>query len=309
MNYLFFDIESANSYNFISKMCTFGYVITDKQFKIISKIDVVMNPEATFDKHILSLNMNAYPLNRYQYAPSFSFFYKSIKHLLEAENQIIVGWSIENDIKYLCDACKRYNKQIINFKYIDIQKIMVDEFNLLTMPKLQYACEFLKIPVAKSHKSDDDALMSMQITKAICLKNKCTLEELIKKYDKYISSVEIFKSHILTDEQLSLKIRKKKLALTIKNYKQKTKNTSLLIKENDIFAFSNYLLFDNDKNLIDVAHYIINCGAKCTFNYKECNKIICNTKYLSYYKNNEKYDKYEIIDIKDIKNDMKIVLR
>lgn len=309
MNYLFFDIESANSYNFVSKMCTFGYVITDKQFKVISKIDVVMNPESSFDKHILNLNMNAYPLKKYQYAPSFSFFYKSIKHLLQAEDQIIVGWSIENDIKYLCDACKRYKKQIINFKFVDIQKIMIDEFNLITSPKLQYACQFLKIPVAKSHKSDDDAFMSMQITKAICMKNNCTLEELIKKYEKYVSSVEIFKSHILTDEQLSFKIYKRKLAFTIKNYKKKINATSSLIKENDVLAFSEFLLHDKNKNLIEATHYIINCGAKCTFNFKESNKIICNTQYLSYYKNNEKYNNYEIIDINDLINEMKIVLR
>ncbi|MDY2889307.1 MAG: exonuclease domain-containing protein [Candidatus Caccosoma sp.] len=308
MKYLFFDIEAANSYNFISKMCTFGYVITDDNFKVKSKIDVVMNPESFFDKYILNLHMNAYPLEKYKSAPPFSFFYESIKHILQANNQIVVGWSIENDIKYLSDACKRYKKQQFDFKYIDIQKIMVDEFNLISPPKLQYACEFLKIPIAKTHKSDDDAFMSMQIAKAICLKNKCTLEELISKYEKYISSVSIFNEHSLNEKQLTLKINKKRLAFTIKNYKPKYNLSSPFIKESDVFAISSYLLNDKIDDVISTIHYIINCGAKCAFNFKECNKIICDKKYIPYYKDNIKYNKQEIIDIDTLIIDMKMAL-
>ena len=32
MKYLFFDVEGANCYNYVAKMCTFGYVITDNDF-------------------------------------------------------------------------------------------------------------------------------------------------------------------------------------------------------------------------------------------------------------------------------------
>ena len=42
MRYLFFDIEGANNYNYIAKMCTFGYVITDDKFKLNTKIDVII---------------------------------------------------------------------------------------------------------------------------------------------------------------------------------------------------------------------------------------------------------------------------
>ena len=59
MKYLFFDIEGANCYNYTSKMCTFGYVITNEKFEMLSKVDVIMNPEAHFDKHIIAKKMNA----------------------------------------------------------------------------------------------------------------------------------------------------------------------------------------------------------------------------------------------------------
>ena len=37
MKYLFFDIECSNCFNNIGKMCEFGYVVTDENFKIITK--------------------------------------------------------------------------------------------------------------------------------------------------------------------------------------------------------------------------------------------------------------------------------
>ena len=38
MKYLFFDIEGANCYNYVSKMCTFGYVITNEKFEMFEGI-------------------------------------------------------------------------------------------------------------------------------------------------------------------------------------------------------------------------------------------------------------------------------
>ena len=106
MKYLFFDIEGANCYNYISKMCTFGYVLTDEKYNVKSKIDVVMNPESPFDKHIIKEQMNAYPLAMYNSRPPFGYFYKSIKNILETPEQLIIGWSIDNDVKYIYDACR-----------------------------------------------------------------------------------------------------------------------------------------------------------------------------------------------------------
>ena len=89
MKYLFFDIEGANCYNYTSKMCTFGYVITNEKFDVLSKVDVIMNPEAHFDKHIIVKKMNAYPISKYQSCPPFNYFYNSIKKIIENKNQII----------------------------------------------------------------------------------------------------------------------------------------------------------------------------------------------------------------------------
>lgn len=44
MKYLFFDIECSNCFNGVGKMCEFGYVLTDENFKIIKMDDIPMSP-------------------------------------------------------------------------------------------------------------------------------------------------------------------------------------------------------------------------------------------------------------------------
>ena len=45
MKYLFFDIECANSFDGICKMCSFGYAIFDNKFNKIESKDILMDPE------------------------------------------------------------------------------------------------------------------------------------------------------------------------------------------------------------------------------------------------------------------------
>ena len=162
MRYLFFDIEGANNYNYIAKMCTFGYVITDDKFKLNTKIDVIINPEAPFDKHILQKKMNAYKVSKYSSCPPFNYFYKSIKKILEEKNQIVVGWAIENDIRFIHDACERYQCKQIKFNYIDLQTVFMKYEKLSMPPSLESACEKYNIKTQVTHKSDDDALATVE---------------------------------------------------------------------------------------------------------------------------------------------------
>ena len=47
--YLFFDIECANCFGGVGKMCSFGYVVVNQDWTILDEDDVVMNPETEFD--------------------------------------------------------------------------------------------------------------------------------------------------------------------------------------------------------------------------------------------------------------------
>lgn len=79
MNFLFFDIECANSYGKHFSICSFGYCITTENFKIIKKEDIVINPESKFEKRLLTKNSDcplAYPEEFFKQQPNFDFYYK-----------------------------------------------------------------------------------------------------------------------------------------------------------------------------------------------------------------------------------------
>ena len=102
--------------------------------------------------------------------------------ILEAPEQLIIGWSIDNDVKYIYDACKRYNLKQINYQYLDMQKVYMDIFELTNQPSLETVCLNHNIAVKKAHKSDDDAFLTMLVSKIICKKLEITLPELFEKY-------------------------------------------------------------------------------------------------------------------------------
>lgn len=301
MKYLFFDVEGANCYNFVSKMCTFGYVITDSKFNLKSKIDVIINPCSPFDRHILRKKMNAYPIETYSSRPPFNYFYKSIKHILEEKNQLIIGWSIENDVKYVYDACKRYNLNQIKYEYMDLQKIIMKLENLENPPSLESACAMFNIETLISHKSDDDAFLTMKIAEAICKKENLSLEKLYEKYNEFASNVDIFASNLLTDEQLSTRINRRKIAYLITSLKSKNSITHDYIKPEDVYVFSVKVIDKHNKNLKEIIRHIYASGAKCTTNFKEANIVVSDTKSLKHYKQTYENKDVRVITYKLLK--------
>ena len=48
MRYLFFDIECSVVSKTMAKICAFGYCLTDEQFHILKKEDILINPRGGF---------------------------------------------------------------------------------------------------------------------------------------------------------------------------------------------------------------------------------------------------------------------
>lgn len=301
MRYLFFDIEGANCYNFVSKMCTFGYVITDEKFELKSKIDVIINPCSPFDRHIIRKKIHAYPIETYSTRPPFNYFYKSIKNILEYNDQLIVGWSIDNDVRYVYDACKRYSLKQIQYKYLDLQKVIVKLENLENPPSLESICEKYGIDTLISHKSDDDAFLTMKIAQKICENFNISLKELYEKYDDCSSTVKKFASNLLTDEELSNRINRRKIAHLIMSLKRKDRFESEEIKKEDVYAFSVKVIDKHKTNLKTIIRHIYDCGAKCANSFSEANVIISDTKSLKHYKQNYESETVKVITYKQLK--------
>lgn len=76
MNYLFFDIECANS-NDGAKLCEFGYVITNEKFEKITQKNILINPAAPFDEFVIKSLLN-YKKEEYDNSPLLPAVYDEI---------------------------------------------------------------------------------------------------------------------------------------------------------------------------------------------------------------------------------------
>lgn len=181
MNFLFFDIECANCYGGRGKICSFGYVLTDEHLNILEKEDIIINPRSSFN---LGPDLKlAYTKAEFKEAFPFTAYYDHIGALLEYDDYVVLGYSIENDANFLRSDCKRYELPCYEFDFYDVQCMIMQIFGLKNMPSLQKALEFFGMHENQDiHKSDDDAYMTMLAMKGACEHLGITPAELIERY-------------------------------------------------------------------------------------------------------------------------------
>ncbi len=191
--YLFFDIECANCFDGVGKMCSFGYVLTDGLFNVLDTDDVVMNPECEFDWYLFSPKNRcplAYSKDYFRSQRNFESYYRPIKKLMEESERRVIGFSSLNDVGFVVSACERYSLPLINFGAFDIAQILENEKG--RKMRLSEWCEFFGIDCSdiQEHKSRDDALMTMRLTQAYCMEKGIDLHELLEKNRGIKLSVE-----------------------------------------------------------------------------------------------------------------------
>lgn len=191
--FVFFDCECANTFGGIGKICSLGYVICDDELNAIESEDVVMNPECEFDWYLFSKKAEcrlAYSKDYFRTKPNFESYYKSIKKLFTTGNRYIAGFAVSNDVSFVNDACKRYDEPYINFRAFDAEKYFEQKYQ--KKQKLsQWAKEFgVNTAKFQSHKSVDDALMTMLCLKAECKKTNKTIEQIFTENKGFFVSAE-----------------------------------------------------------------------------------------------------------------------
>ncbi len=185
MRYLFFDIECANCFDGKGKICSFGYVITDTDFQVLQKEDWIINPRARFYLAARKSGEDielAYPQSRFRKAPPFPAFYEAIRDLLCAPDQIVMGHAVSNDVKFICDECERYALPTFSYDFHDSQKIFCQYKQVKNQVALDKILLEFGIEPTTLHKSDDDALMTMWATRALCQAHGLELPALLEKY-------------------------------------------------------------------------------------------------------------------------------
>lgn len=193
--YLFFDVECANCYDGIGKMCSFGYVLTDTKFRVLESADLVMNPECQFDWYLFK-NKNdiklAYPKEYFYSQPNFTRFYQKIRSLLTAENRKIFTFGYATDVGFVVTAVERYKCPWIDFEAADIEKHTKEEDGI--HGKLGERCAMLGIDDSdlKEHNSRDDAMMTMRLLKTWCKVKKIKVDDFLKNAPNSVCSAREF---------------------------------------------------------------------------------------------------------------------
>lgn len=193
--FVFFDCECANVFDGVGKICSLGYVITDDELNVIESEDVVMNPECEFDWYLFGAKSEcklAYSKDYFRIKPNWAAYYKDIKKMFTAGNRYILGFAVSGDVGFVNSACERYNEDYINLRAFDLEPLLEQIYG--ERKKLVQWAEFFGVNVAKfqTHKSVDDAMMTMLCMKKLCEQQNKSVEQILKEYKGlFVSSEQI----------------------------------------------------------------------------------------------------------------------
>lgn len=177
MKYLFFDIECASVYQG-SKICSFGYVLTDENLNILKSEDIMINPVCIWDQYALK-HILAHSKEYYESFPPFNERYEFIKNLF-GEDVVAFGHGVTNDVRFLNDDCRRYKLPYIDFVFYDCADIYKEFENDKEVKSLaKVSKEFIEQTQGDRHESKEDAMLVYEYTKEMCHKMETSLKELL----------------------------------------------------------------------------------------------------------------------------------
>lgn len=165
MNYLFFDIETIIAESINPRIVSFGYVLTDERFNVITDEDIFINPQEKTE----TINNWQWKQDATKDKEGFKAFYHKIKGLLTADDTVIVGHGTGSDVRYLFDECDRFHFEPIDFDYLDT-KTIADLLLDADMPK---NLKGLHDGLCENrgeytwHRSLDDARMTKEVFEAL----------------------------------------------------------------------------------------------------------------------------------------------
>lgn len=185
MKYLFFDIECSVVSKFAAKICAFGYCLTDEQFHILEKEDILINPQGGFhltDRKGTQGLVLPYEYSEFKKYPTFLERADKIYALLEDKDTLVAGHATMNDVKYLNFESKRFNLRSFAFSFADTQFVYMNrvgefsrQFGLGAIAQ-ELGVEFT------AHRAVDDAYATMKIAEAMCKAENRSFPALIEKY-------------------------------------------------------------------------------------------------------------------------------
>lgn len=291
MKYLFFDIECCDGIH----ICEFGYVITNEQFHVLSKECILMNPEAPFNltgrKGGRDLCLT-HSEEEYRSSPIFTAYYDKIKKIIEEKEQKIVGFSMNDDAKFLNIACKRYDLTPIEFEFCDVQKAYQKLFDKKT--SLENAAKELEISVPERlHESSEDALLTLEVFKQICKKKNISPNEVLQTCHSVNFGGDLNKEILYLSEHPD-QFSKGKVKQIISRFVESAKPQDDIIESEFTgkkVCFSTLYEQEQPAACIILMQQIVNRGGSIDFKVSECDYYIKH----DFDDENDKHSRYHYI--------------
>lgn len=260
MKYLFFDTECANCFDGEGKICEFGFVLTDENYKIIEKDNIIINPESPFDKKGLGMSKIklALPYSAYSRHGNFVSVYRKIKSLFEGE-VIAIGHNTPADAQYLLYACERYNLKPFDYKFVDTQKAVRDLYERATHLKLiELHNEFCSLNEKQSHTGIDDAIRTMEVARFVEKDKRVSPKALIALYPK--SCGEVFMGRVIEHEFNLLPYSQSSKLTNKKNRKIFSEFVASMPKSASVYSFPSEYERDAFPQMMVIVNHLKSIG-------------------------------------------------
>ena len=287
MKYLFFDIECAGVFKNMAKICAFGYCLTDENFCILEKEDLLINPQGGFhltDRKGEQGIVLPYKYEDFKKYPVFSERAEKIYALLQDKDTLAVGHAVMNDVKYLNLESKRFSLPSFQFSFADTQFLYMNtigefsrQFGLGAIAE-QLGVEFTP------HRAVDDAYATMRVAEAMCKAENVNFTQLLKKHKIRVGKIENYEITQNTSEAFEkFKIEREKqkearekarAEFHIFADREKRKRAKEGKLKNKTVCFSHAVELETTlaKKLLTAAFAQ---AARITFRAEECDAYIC----------------------------------
>ena len=287
MKYLFFDIECAGVFKNVAKICAFGYCLTDEQFHILQKEDILINPQGNFhltDRKGTQGLVLPYKYEEFKNYPVFSRFAEKIYGLLQDTDTLVVGHAVMNDVKYLNLESIRFRLPALSYAFADTQFLymnLVGDFTRqcgLGTIASELGVEFTP------HRAVDDAYATMRVAEAMCKRENCTFSALLTKYSVTLGKTEnlevtqptstAYEAYRAERERAKEEREQKRASFHIfvdRSKRKRVKNGKMNTKT---VCFSHALELNTElAQKLTLSAFAV--GAKMTFRAEECDIFVC----------------------------------
>lgn len=187
MKILFFDLEKATEKyegRKESKICEFGYVVTDENFVVTARGNALIDPKIDrkdWDWYVVKKVLTR-KKSEYLGKPAFDAYYPEIREMILSAD-CVVGHTLSGDVKALNDECKRYDLPSIDFDFYDECIVFQRMMNSKNQRSVLNILRDLEIaPEGAEHDAECDAYNTMLGLKAMAERSELPFAALLARY-------------------------------------------------------------------------------------------------------------------------------